>query len=215
VTGIGRRHSVRAVALVGALVVTSGALVAQIDAGGAGATTPAYELYCAGTPVGDVVMNGVVTAGALSPIAPSAKQPVRLTGYQERFSIPAQIVMVAAALGNSSLSGTMRSAIQTTGVRPETLQTPQASFDVPIPSGDTDALAISVPVAPISLGPFTTKHLPVVARVKGTTVITLDISGSTLTMHCRAYPDNSLPTGVRGHHPPARYPIQPVIASSS
>src|SRR5580692_3624728 len=57
-----------------------------------------YELFCPGTPVGDIALNGVITTGTLSPAAPASGSTFNLTNYQSTVVIPSAIVAAAAAL---------------------------------------------------------------------------------------------------------------------
>ena len=83
-------------ALTGTVTLTLGIamLVAVLIEGSitpAFADTSPYELYCPGTPVGNVVINDVTTIGTLSPPSPSA-EPFSLSGFQTQLTMPASVV---------------------------------------------------------------------------------------------------------------------------
>jgi len=181
--------------------------------GSASADTVPYELYCPRSPVGNLVLNDVQTTGTLTPSSLAIGQRFSITNYQTTLLLPNEIVSAAAALGNSVISGTLTTTVHVTGVvRPASLQSSPQSFGVPIPSPiPSSGVTISVPAGPV--GPFTARRDAITASVKSPTRLTLNISGSSLTLHCRTYQNNALPTGVV-RRPPNRYPITPVIARS-
>lgn len=120
------------------------------------ADTPAYELYCPGTPVGNIVLNGVVTTGTITPVSPSAGQQFNLTNYQSTVSLPSSIVSAAAALGNSAIVGTAQLSVDDTGATPATMAAPVITIDVPIPSPvPATGLELILPSTAGTVGPFT------------------------------------------------------------
>src|SRR6202161_848065 len=86
-----------------ALVVAS---LAHSSGTPAFADSSPYELYCPGTPVGNIVLNGVVTTGIITPDSLAPSQQFNLTNYQSTVLLPSSIVAAAAALGNSAITGT-------------------------------------------------------------------------------------------------------------
>jgi hypothetical protein len=97
--------------------------------------------------VGNVVLNDVVTSGALSPLNPVSGEQFQLTNYQTTLAIPSSIASAAAALGNSDLSGTVTSQIDASGASPSSVPAGTATFDVPIPSPVPDqGVVIDSPV---------------------------------------------------------------------
>jgi len=179
------------------------------------ATTPAYELFCPGTPVGTIVMNGVITTGAITPPAPSSGTAFSVTNYQDRVTIPASIVSAAAALGNTAIVGTATAKVDATGALPASISTGLLHFSTPIPSPvPPSGLTLRLPTKPGRVGPFTASGGAVTVRSDQTTKLTLIVSGSPLKLTCTDYPDNSLPTGIVTGKPGVP-PISPVIATTT
>jgi hypothetical protein len=190
-------------------------LIVPLSGGNASADTPAYELYCPGTPVGNLAINNVVTTGTMSPSAPARGHTFSITGYQTVFSIPAEIAEAAQALGNTVMSGTYSSYVHVTGAKPATIQSAMSAFSVPIPKTVPDSgLAITVPVSAASVGRFTARGHTITAFVKSPTRLTLSISGSTLRLKCRSYQNNALQTGIT-RRAPNSYRTTPVIARNT
>ncbi len=79
-----------------AMVIAS---LAQDSGVPAFADSSTYELYCPGTPVGNIVLNGVVTTGTITPDSLAPGQQFNLTNYQSTVLLPSSIVSAAAALG--------------------------------------------------------------------------------------------------------------------
>ena len=117
---MGRSHtSVVRLALVGTVSLTLGitmlvAVLIESSTAPAFADTSPYELYCPGTPVGNVVLNDVVTAGSLSPPSPSA-EPFGVSDYQIQLTLPPSFVSAWQALGNTSISGSLTASLDTSG----------------------------------------------------------------------------------------------------
>ena len=114
------------------VIVTGQATITPPPPIGPGGVGP-YELYCPGTPVGNVVLNEVTTAATLSPADPSPGQQFNVTGYQVQVPLPASIASAAAALGNTSLTGTALTTLDAAGASPSTISTGTLSFAVPSP----------------------------------------------------------------------------------
>ena len=74
-----------AAAMVAGMGTASGGVLLALaaPAGTASADTPPYELYCPGTPVGNIVLNDVVTTGTITPTAPASGQQFNLTHYSD------------------------------------------------------------------------------------------------------------------------------------
>jgi len=193
------------------LVTTGSATVVSPPPTSAGS----YELFCPGTPVGDIALNDTVTSGALSPVDPAEGASFDLTDYQTEVTIPVSIVDAAAALGNTEISGSAVSQIDATGATPTTMTSGSMTFDVPIPEPvSSQGLTLAVPSAPATIGPFTA-DAPVVTLAQNSTIeLTLIVSGNSLDLKCQSYPDDSLPSGITSALPSAA-PISPVIASSA
>ena len=77
-----------------------------------------YELYCPGTPVGNIVLNNVATTGTITPADPTPGEQFNLTGYQNTLTIPSSIASAAAALGNSAITGTATATVNANGATP-------------------------------------------------------------------------------------------------
>ena len=171
-----------------------------------------YELYCPGSPVGNIVINDVVTSGTISPLDPAPGSQLQLTGYQTTVTFPSSIVSAAAALGNSAIAGSATTRIDVTGATPSSIVPGPMSFDVPIPlSVPAQGLTIRFPASATTLGPLTASGTDVMVSVGGPTTMTLEISGSSLALDCTAYPNNSAGTGIVSRRPRAK-PVLPVIA---
>jgi len=171
-----------------------------------------YELYCPGTPIGDIAFNNVTTTAALSPANPASGTQFNVTGYQTTVTIPASIASAAAAIGNTDLSGTASTSIDASGATPASIATGSVSFDVPIPSPiPPSGVQLTLPVAAATMGPFTATGGGIVITQDASTRLSLEISGSALNLDCEAYPNNSSPTGI-SISPPFVAPTAPVIA---
>ena len=156
-----------------------------------------YELYCPGTPVGNIALNNATTTATLSPADPSAGSQFNVTGYQTTVDLPSSIASAAAALGNSTLSGTATTSIDASGATPSSISTGTMSFDVPIPSPvPPSGLALVVPASPTTIGPFTASGGGIIVTQDAAIQLSLEVSGSTLNLSCKAYPNNLEPTGI-------------------
>jgi len=178
------------------------------------ADTTAYELFCPGTPVGNVVMNGVVTTGTMAPAKPKSGRTFSITGYQTTVPIPVALVSASAALGNKRLTGTATSIVDATGATPKSIQIAKTKYSVPIPKKiPTTGVVIAMPESPMAVGPFKAATSKITVSVDPHLTLTLVVSGSPLTMRCLAYPNKTFPTGITTKKPKGT-PISPVIASS-
>ena len=174
----------------------------------------AYELYCPGTPIGTVVLNGVTSNGTISPADPASGTQFEVTGYQAQVTLPAAIVSAAAALGNTDIAGYASTALDATGATPATLPSTQMAFDVPIPSTiPAGGVTFPVPSTAATIGPFTATGGPITIDQSGKIAMALTISGAALDLTCTTYPDNSLPSGITQGVPPTN-PISVQIATT-
>ena len=156
-----------------------------------------YELYCPGTPVGNIALNNATTSATLSPADPSAGSQFNVTGYQTTVDLPTSIVSAASALGNSAISGTATTSLDASGATPSSISTGTMSFDVPIPSPvPPSGLALVIPSSPTTIGPFTASGGGIIVTQDATIQLSLDVSGSNLDLNCKAYPNNLEPTGI-------------------
>ena len=84
---------------------------------GTGNQTPGapYELYCPGTPIGDIAVNDVVTTGSISPTSLNEGDQFEVTGLQTQFTIPQNVAEQAENLGLTTLSGDLLLFLDVTG----------------------------------------------------------------------------------------------------
>jgi hypothetical protein len=191
-----------------------------LAASSAGANTAPYELVCPGTPVGTVVLDNVVTDGSLSPASPSSGQQFSVTGFQTQVTLKGSLLSAAAAFG-TSLSGSATSTIVADNATPSSISGGTVSYNVPIPSPTPSSLALNLPSAPATVGPFTATGSPIVAVDKTSTLV-ISVAGNNISLTCTAYPNDSNPTstgilaGSSQSSPGAiaGTPIYPVIAPS-
>ena len=190
---------VGAVAIVGAIgwTVVGSAAPAFAD-------TPAYELYCPGTPIGNIVLNGVITTGTLS--------GSNLTNYQTQVTIPLNLVTAASAFG-STLSGSATAGVDATGATPATIPSGTLNFNVPIPN-PVAPITLKLPTPAGTIGPFTATGGSITLTTDPSTSLTLLVSGNPLTLTCKSYANNALPTGTATAAPPGN-PVGAVIATGT
>ncbi len=171
-----------------------------------------YELYCPGTPVGNVVLNDAVTSATLSPATPTAGQSFSLTGYQTVVNLPSSLASAAASL-QPNLQGSATAQIDATGATPATTPEGPLDFDVPIPSPVPDAgVALSLPSTAATVSGFTATSAQITIQEDSAASLTLTISGAPLSLTCTAYPNDTVtPSGITTSTPSAS-PIAPVIA---
>ena len=186
-----------------------------IEAGGASADTAPYELYCPGTPVGDISLNDVVTSGTISPSSLNVGDQFSVTNYQTSVNLPAQLASAAASLGNTDISGQATTQLDATGASPATMGSGTLNFDVAIPSAIPDnGLTLAVPSTPVTLGPFTATGTSISIAEDSSATLSLVVSGAALALTCTAYPNDSVPTGISTTTPTAS-PISPVLATAT
>ena len=195
-----------------ALVVAS---LAHASGTPAFADSSAYELFCPGTPVGNIVLNGVVTTGTISPASPAAGQQFSLTNYQSTVALPSSIVSAAAALGNWAIIGTAVTKVDATGATPAAISGGDITINAPIPSPvPSNGLTLRLPSTPVTVGPFTASGGDITLTVDPAISLSLMVSGSSLDLTCTPYPNNAAPRAssqVRA----AGAKASPVIATSA
>jgi hypothetical protein len=197
-----------------AIVATGTASYPPPPPPGPGGATP-YELYCPGTPVGNVVLNDVSSTGTLSPADPAAGAQFNLTDYQSQVPIPAAIASAAAALGNTSLDGNATTTIDAIGATPSSVSSGTMSFSTPISTPvPSSGITLTVPNAGATVGPFTASGGTITLSQNPRMQLTLTVSGSNLNLSCTAYPDNSAPSGISGASP-AGSPISPIVVTTA
>ena len=173
-----------------------------------------YELYCPGTPVGNIALNNVDTTGTITPSDPAPGQQFNLTGYQTTLAIPASIAGAAEALGNSALTGTATGAVDASGATPAQISTGTMTLDAPLPSPiPPGGITLTLPAPPGTIGPFTASGGAITLAEDGSVQLVLIVSGSNLTLRCSAYPNNTEPTGIVSTFPVAS-PISPTITTA-
>jgi hypothetical protein len=174
--------------------------------------TGAYELYCPGTPVGNVVLNDAVTSASLSPSSPGAGQAFSLSGYQTTVNLPSSLASAAAAV-SSTLAGSATAQIDAVGATPATTAVGPFDFNTPFPSPIPDAgVTLQLPSTPETVNGFTATSGQVVIQEDSAATLTLSVAGNDLALTCTAYPNNSVtPSGVTTSTPTVS-PIAPVIA---
>lgn len=179
------------------------------------AASSPYELYCPKTPVGNIVLNNVVTSGTITPAAPAAGSQFNLTGYSSVVALPTSIVSAAAALGNSAIAGTAVTKVDATGATPASISSGNLAINAPIPSPvPATGLTLNLPATPASVGPFTATGGAINLTVDPDISLALNVSGSTLTLTCTPYPNNTAATGIVSATP-AGSPASPVISTAS
>jgi hypothetical protein len=174
--------------------------------------TASYELYCPGTPIGNVVLNGAVTTGTITPASPSSGSTFNLTNYQTVVNLPSGLASAAAAI-QPTLSGSATAQIDASGATPATTTVPPLDFNVTLPSPVPDAgVTLSLPSAPETVGPFSATSSSITLQEDANASLTLMVAGSPLTLTCTAYPDNSITPSGSTTQTPTAAPIAPVIA---
>ncbi|HYA67476.1 MAG TPA: hypothetical protein VED63_01975 [Acidimicrobiales bacterium] len=201
------------VALVAGSLMIVGAQAAFT--GSAPVGTSGFELFCANTPIGNLVFNDVVITGTLSPASPSPGQQFNLDGFQTQVPVPASVVQEAAAAGNASISGTASTTIAATGATPSSMSTGALAYDQPIPSPvPPSGLTLDVPTAPATIGPFTSASSDISLALGSSISLTFnDVAITAASFDCSAYPNNVMASGLTQGIPPG-LPISPVIAAA-
>ncbi len=180
------------------------------------ATSAPYELYCPGTPVGDIILNNATTSGTITPANPAPGSTFNITGYQTIVNVPFALVTASAALGNSDLAGSASVGINATSATPATLPSPAISFTVPIPSPvPMTGVTLDLPAAPSTVGPFTAGSGAITITQSTKASLTLTVSGNPLALTCTSYKNNSGPTGITMTPPPSSDAASPVITTAT
>jgi hypothetical protein len=178
------------------------------------ALTGAYELYCPGTPVGNIALNDAMTLATLSPAAPTAGQSFSITGYQTTVNLPSALASAAAAVSpGQPLAGSATAQIDASGATPATTSEGPLDFSVTVPSPvPSDGVSLSLPSAPATIPGFTASSADVTIQEDSAASLSLTVAGSALALTCTAYPNDSVtPSGITTSTPTAA-PIAPVIA---
>jgi hypothetical protein len=192
------------------LITTGSATITPTPPGAPGA----YELYCPGTPVGNIALNNVDTTGSITPANPTPGEQFNVTGYQNTLTIPPSIASAAAALGNSAITGTATASVNAAGATPAQISTGALAIDVPLPSPiPGTGVTLTLPTPATTIGPFTASSSGITISQDASIELVLVVSGSDLTLRCAAYPNNSLPSGIVSSRPPGA-PMSPVIATA-
>ncbi len=203
--------------LAGSAAIVGGVTFAILSGpGSAYADTAPYELYCPGTPVGNIAINDVVTTGTITPASPSAGGQFTVTNYQTKASVVATLVSAAAALGNTAIAGSASTTVDATGATPATLAGPAVTFDDPIPSPvPSSGLQLLLPSPAGTVGPFTATGGAIALSVDQKASLTLEVSGNPLALTCTAYPNDAVAVAGIAHTPPTGSPISPPLATAT
>ncbi len=179
------------------------------------ATSSPFEVFCPKTPVGDIVLNNVVTSGTITPASPAAGQQFNLTAYSSSISLPSSIASAAQALGNSSLVGSATLKVDATGATPANISSGSLTINTPIPSPvPATGVMLNLPASPGTIGPFTATGGAISLTVDPAISLSLNVSGSTLQLTCTPYPNNTAATGIVSTAPTGS-PASPVIATAT
>lgn len=192
-----------------------GSWLALGNATSAFADSSPYELVCPGTPVGTVVINGVVTTATITPANPSSGQQFNVTNYQTNLTLIKNITEAASAI-QSTIQGTATSSLDATGATPSSLAVPAITINTPIPDGGQNGVPLALPTSPSSVGPFTATGSTITIAQDQKAGLTLMLGGSPIPTTCTAYPNNSNPTGLQtASAPVSGTPMSPTIATTS
>ena len=205
-----------AVAVLGSAAWFAVGAVGAVAPTSAFAASPMYELYCPGTPVGNVVLNNAVTSGTITPAAPTTGGTFNLTGYQTVVNVPAGLVSASAALGNTNLAGTANTTVNATGATPASISPPSISFSPPIPMPvPTAGLTLDLPTPAGTVGPFTATGGAISITEASSAKLSLEVSGNALALTCTSFTNNAAPEGITTSMPPASAATSPVIATAT
>ena len=226
-----RRAGAARVAMLGTAVLVMGAsmLAASLVVGGA--TSPAYadttpyELYCPSTPVGNIVLNDIVTTGSLDPANPSGR-PFGIADFQVQLTVPADVVRALQSMGATAIAGSYSTSIGLTGADIVTPTEGPFTFDVPIPSAvPSSGVALDIPPSPASFSggfapPFTilpqyTVPPSQVSVSAGAPSLTIDLPSGPFSVTCGVYPNNTIATSGLTTQTPTASTIAPVISHAT
>jgi hypothetical protein len=179
------------------------------------ADSSAYEVYCPGTPVGNIALNGAVTTGTITPASPAAGSQFNLTNNSTTVVLPSAIASAAQALGNSAITGTATLKVDATGATPASVTAPPVTINAPLPSPiPATGITLALPATPGTVGPFTATGGAISLTVDPAISLTLVVSGSNLNLTCTPYPNNAVANGIVASAPTAPK-ASPVIASGT
>lgn len=196
-------------------VLAAGVWITLGSATSAFADSSPYELVCPGTPVGTVVINGVVTTATITPANPSSGSTFNVTNYQTSLTLVSQITKAAAAI-QPTIQGTANSTLDATGATPSSLAAPAVTINAAIPDQGANGVPLLLPTSPSSIGPFTATGSTISIAQDETAQLQLLLEGSPINTTCKAYPNNSNATGLQpGTTPVAGTPFSPTIATTS
>jgi hypothetical protein len=175
--------------------------------------TGAYELYCPGTPVGDVVLNDAQTSAAITPASPNSGDTFNVTNYQVVVNLPSSLASAAQAVNPAGLAGSATAQLDVSGATPATLSSGTLTFNITFPSPiPSSGVPLSLPATPGTLGPFTATSTGITVQQDSSASLHLTVAGQDLALTCSAYPNNSVtPSGIATSAPTVP-PIAPVIA---
>ena len=215
-------------AFLGAAALLLGASMLSASLIISGATSPAfadtapYELYCPGTPVGNIVLNDVVTTGALFPANPSG-QPFSIAGFQVQLNLPGDVVSALQTMGATAVSGSYTTPLNGTLTG---MPAGPYSFDVPIPvSVPASGLAVDIPASPTSVSggleppetiPPDDPVPPSNASVStGNPTFTIDLPSGPFSVTCSVFPDDTIATSGITTQTPTASTIAPVVGQAT
>ena len=196
-----------------------------------GTTTGPYELYCPGSPVGNLVLNDTTTTATISPSTLTQGQQFSLSNLQTQFSIPQAVAQQAEAPGLTQITGDATMFTDTTGV----------SEDDGIAFDDSSTTTVALTrVLRHALQRHTAQPGPLHRRavhghrghraaLESTTFtatggpIEFDLNqvdlnvtefGDSFGLFCSTFPNNTEPTGLSATAPTVS-PVEPVIATGT
>ena len=210
-----KRHG--ATALMAGLAAIGGSALAvlAVPAAPAFADSQPFEVYCPGTPVGSIVLNDAKAVGTIAPSSVSSGQQFNLTGYQATVTIPQTIANATVSLGTPALQGSATISVDATGATPAKIAGQPITFNQAIPSPvPANGVSLSLPASPGTVGPFTATGGPVTVTLDPSVSITVTVSGSSLNLTCKTYPNNAAPSGITSNAPPGQS-VAPVIATAT
>lgn len=177
-----------------------------------------FELFCPGTPVGTIVLNGAVVTGKITPAAPASGSQFSLSGFQTTVALPQAIAQATQALGNTSVMGSAGATIQATGATPATLSSGNIAFNATIPNPiPANGLTLQIPASPSTIGPFTATGGAITLSLGSTASLNVSVTPGSppLALSCKAYANNAIPqSGITSSTPPGA-PVSPQIATAS
>jgi len=174
--------------------------------------TGPYELYCPGTPVGNVVLNGATTSATITPANPTPGEQFNLTDYQTLVNLPQSLAAAAQAI-QPQLEGSATGQVDATGATPSKASVGPFNFDVTIPTPvPASGVGLSLPSSPETVGPFTATSSGITIQEDTKSGLTLEIGGTPLNLVCTTYPNNTIATSGITTTAPSGSTIDPVIA---